>query len=71
MGPDGRLRAPDKETRVQRPVFSKTGIDSHSDDGFNSVAVAAAVWYCKPVGYCNSCVAVVVVKTSRRRICRP
>ena len=56
---------------LERPVFSKTGIDSHSDDGFNSVAVAAAVWYCKPVGYCNSCVAVVVVKTSRRRICRP
>ena len=45
MGPDGRLRAPDKKTRVQRPVFSKTGIDSHSDDGFDSVAVAAAVWY--------------------------
>ena len=23
MGPDGRLRAPDKETRVQRPVLFK------------------------------------------------
>ena len=43
----GPWRAPGGATvlRVLRPVFSKTGIDSDRDDGFNSVAVAAAVWY--------------------------
>ena len=43
-GPVGPLRGSGLGLGV-RPVFSKTGIDSDRDDGFNSVAVAAAVWY--------------------------
>ena len=43
-GPDGPRASPGG-VALERPVFYKTGIDSHSDDGFNSVAVAAAVCY--------------------------
>ena len=56
--------------RVLRPVFSKTGIDSDRDDGFNSVAVAAAVSYVlfslvpsalRRIQYCLKPVLIVIV----------